>query len=74
MTSEAKIDDNFPTANFLTDGFSQPYRADRNSSGGGIMFYVRKDIPSYLIKIESLPIEGFYVELKSRKENWLINC
>ena len=59
MISETKTDDSFPTANFLIDGFSQPYRADRYSSSSGIMLYVRKDIPSNLIKIESLPIEGF---------------
>ena len=37
MISETKIDDSFPIANFLIDGFSQTYRIDRNSSGGGIM-------------------------------------
>ena len=74
MTSETKIDDSFPIANFLIDGFSQPYRIDRNSSGGGIMLYVREDILSNLLQVESLPIEGFYVELKLRNENWLINC
>ena len=74
MIFETKIDDSFPIVNFLIGGFSQPYRIDRNSSGGGIMLYVREDIPSNLIKVESLPIEGFYVELKLRSENWLINC
>ena len=74
MISETKIDDSFPIANFLIDGFSQPYRIDRNSSGGGIMLYVREDIPSNLLKVEPLPKEGFYVELKLRSENWLINC
>ena len=56
MISEVKTDDSFSTANF-----SQPYKADRNSSGSGIMLYVKKDIPSNLIKIESLLMEGFYV-------------
>ena len=59
MISETKTDDSFSTENFLIDGFSQPYRADWYSSISGIMLYVRKDIPSNLIKIESLPIEGF---------------
>ena len=74
MISETKIDDSFPIANFLIDGFSQPYRIDRNSSGGGIMLYVREDIPSNLLKVESLPIEVFYVELELRSKNWLTNC
>ena len=64
MISETKIDDSFPIANLKI----------RNSAGGGIMLYVREDIPSNLLKVESLPIEGFYVELKLRSENWLINC
>ena len=74
MISETKIDECFPIANFLIDGFSQPYRVDRNSSDAGIMLHVREHIPSNLLKVESLPIEGFYVELKLRSENWLINC
>ena len=74
MISETKIDDSFPIANFLIDGLSQPYRIDRNSSGGGIMLYVREDIPSTLLKVEPLPIEGLYVELRLRSKNWLINC
>ena len=35
MISETKTDDSFPIANFLIDGFSQPYRIDRNSFGDG---------------------------------------
>ena len=53
MISETKIDDTFPIASFLIDGFSQPF--------------------SDLLKVESLPIEGFYVELKLQSKNWLIN-
>ena len=55
MISETKID-SFPAANFLVDGFSQPYKADRNFSGGRFILYVVEDIPSNLIKTESLPI------------------
>ena len=74
MISETKIDDSFPIANFLIDGFSQPSRLDRNFSGGGIMLYLREDIPWNLLKVEALPREVAYVELKLRRENWLINC
>ena len=38
------------------------------------MLYVREDIPSNLLKVESLPIEGLYLELKLQSEIWLINC
>ena len=73
MMPEIKIDDSFPTAQFLIDGFSQPYGEDQNSSGSRIMLYVRENIASNLLKIESLPV-GFYVELKLQKEKWLISC
>ena len=45
MISETKIDDSFPIGNFLIHGFSPPYRLDRDSKGGGIMLYIREDIP-----------------------------
>ena len=30
LLSETKINDSFPNGNFLIDGFSTPYRLDRN--------------------------------------------
>ena len=35
MISETKIDESFPKGNFLIEGFSTPYRLDRDSKGGG---------------------------------------
>ena len=73
--SETKIDDSFPVGNFVIDGFSTPYQLDRDSNGGGIMLYVREDIPSNLLAtVEKNHIESFYVELNLRNEKWLINC
>ena len=46
MVPKTKIDDSFPIGNFLIHGFSPPYRLDRDSKGGGIMLYIREDIPS----------------------------
>ena len=62
MISETKIDDSFPVSQFLIEGFCTPYRLDRNSKGGGILLYVREDIPSNLITVDINPIENFYVE------------
>ena len=72
--SETKIDASFPVANILLPGFSVPYRSESNSKGGGILLYVRRDIPSNLLSIENKPIEGFYVELNLHKNKWLVNC
>ena len=56
--------------------YSKPYRLDRNSKGGGIILYVREDIPSKLIN--SLCIdhgkEYFFVEINLRKQKWVIIC
>ena len=74
MISQTKIDDSFPVGQFLIEGFCTPYRLDRNSKGGGILLYVREDIPSNLITVDISPIESFYVELNLRNNKWLINC
>ena len=62
MISEIKIDDSFRVGQFLIAGFCTAYRLDRNSKGGGILLYVREDIPSNLITVDINPIENFYVE------------
>ena len=74
MISETKIDDSFPLGIFLIGGFSKPYRLDRDSLGRGIFLYVREDIPTNLIEIDTKPIERFYVEMNLRNDEWLINC
>ena len=75
MTSELKIDDSFHDSQFFIEGYSAPYRLHRNRNGGGIMLFVRNDIPSKTISIEKVPIESFLIELHLRKKKWLtINC
>ena len=39
MISETKTDKSFPTSQSLIDGFSSPYRLDRNANGGGILVH-----------------------------------
>ena len=70
MISETKVDDSFPLGNFLKDGFSKPYRLDHNSLGGGILLYVRENIPANLLEVEIKPSEGFYVETNLRNDKW----
>ena len=68
MVAETKLDKSFPQGQFKISGFSRPFRLDRNSNGGGIMLFVREDIPAKLIFTEVSPIEGFYVEINLRKQ------
>lgn len=71
---ETKLDDTFETANFILDGFSEPFRRDRDSHGGGVLIYVRNDIPSKELGDHTFPsdIEGIFVELNFRKSKWLL--
>ena len=55
LVSETKLDDSFPTAQFLLGEFSKPYRFDRCSNGGGILLYVKDNISSRLLTDHRLP-------------------
>ena len=74
IVTETKLDSTFPTSQFVTDGYSEPYRFDRNRNGGGVLIYIREDIPSKLLADHKLPhdIEGIFVELNLRKKKWLL--
>ena len=71
LISKTKIDSGFPSAQFDLEGYITQYRLDRNPNGGGILLYIREDIPSKLLNTD-LPIEGFFVEIRFRKKKWLL--
>ena len=54
--------------------FSLPYRIDRNRNGGGVMIFVKEDIPSKLLTKHNFPtdVEGFLIELNFRKSKRLL--
>ena len=59
MLSETKLDDTFPTSQFLMQGYSTPFRKD-----------VREDVPCKIIKTEIDPYyEGFSIEINLRKKS-----
>ena len=45
LVSKAKLDDS-SIGQFMVDGFVPPYRLDRNKKGGGIILYIREEVPS----------------------------
>ena len=75
MISETKLDETFPAAQFSLQRFCDPYRFDCHRNGGGIMLYIREDIPSRLIekKLRNNS-EYFFVEMNLRKKKWLLCC
>ena len=68
LLSETKLDSFFPLNQFHIDGFTTPYRLDRNQNGGGIMLYIRQDIPlKSLTEIKyDNEIENIFIEINLR--------
>ena len=62
--SETKIDNTFPNAQFMIDGYHDPgdFRKDRNKNGGGLITYIKRGIPhKQQPKIELADIEITYM-------------
>ena len=74
VITETKTNSSFPKAQFKIKGFSMPFRLDRNSFGGGVLIYVREDIPCKQLTKHKLPgdIEGIFIEINLRKGKWLL--
>ena len=72
--AETKIDSSFSSFQFKIEGFSMPYRCDRNRLVRGVILYVRDDIPNKQLIKHKLPedTEGVFVEVNLRKTEWLI--
>ena len=55
--------------------FSAPYRLDRNSKGGRILFCIREYIPSMFLNSKSKTgIETISVEINLGKRKWFLKC
>ena len=70
LISETRLDDSFPTAQFLLNGFPKQY-VDWCSNGGRILLYIRDDIPSRLLS-NSNKAESIFAEINFREKKWLI--
>ena len=74
IITESKLDKTFNSNQFNIYGYYPPFRADRTASGGGVMIYVRCDIPCSLINnhLYSKLIEGISLEINLRKSKWFL--
>ena len=71
---ETKLDASYPMAQLLIPGFRMPFRLDRNAYGGGLLIYVRSDIPCKQVNQHEFSenIEGIFLEVNFRKSKWLL--
>ena len=76
MITETKLDDSFPVSQFEIDGFSIPFRLDRNKNAVGILLYIRSYIVASKLSNYIYPndIEAFFIEINIKGNKWLICC
>ena len=74
IITETKLDGTFPESQFTIEGYSPPYRLDRDVNGGGILVLVREDIPNRALKDHMIPgdIEVLPIEINLRKTKFLL--
>ena len=74
LLSKTKVDDSFPSAQFILKGYGAAYRLDRNSKRGRFLFFIRQGTPSKFLKLRSdCNIEPICVEINLRERKWFIN-
>ena len=72
LFSETKLDDSFPSTQFILKEYGVPYKFDRNSKGEGLLFYIHEDIPSKFLKVRSdCNIESICVATNLTKSGFL---
>ena len=69
VVTESKLDASFPVNQFRMDGYSPPYRVDRTINGGGVIIYIRDDIPCTLLSAHpsTINLEGIFLEINLNK-------
>ena len=70
--AETKIDDSFTTAQFHINGYHPPLRRDRNANGGGLLTYVRSDIPCQRLDFQTSLVETLTMEIVLNKTKWVV--
>ena len=71
LLSETKIESSFPSVLVHLEGYATPCTFDRNENGVGILLHIREGITSKLLTTD-LSMEGFFVEIRLRKKEWLL--
>ena len=72
--SETKLDHSFPRAQFHLTNFKTPYRLDISCNSGGLLTFVKCDIPSRRLFHFEFPtdIQIMPIELTLKSQKWLL--
>ena len=74
IITETKLNYTFPQSQFFIEGYSKPYRLDCTENGGGVMIYVREDIPTKSLDVSPMinDMESLFIEINFRNRKWLL--
>ena len=74
VITETKLDESFLTNMFDIEGYTLPFRQDKNINSGGVLIYVKEGIPCRVLKTHkgSENVEGIFLEINLRKRKWLL--
>ena len=62
----SEIDESFPKGHFLIEGFSTPYRLDRDSKGGGSCYMQEKIYSLTILLLKMNPSKAFLLNLNCK--------
>jgi len=71
---ESKLDDSFPSSQFYLPNFKAPYRLDVSCNRGGLLTFVKSDIPSRRLFEFDFPsdIQIIPIELTLKTKTWIL--
>ncbi len=70
FVSESKINDSHLSSSFKIDDYTLYRRDNQSDKGGGLMCFVRSDIPSYCEKPDCDPMESLLVNCVIKGQKW----
>ena len=72
--AETKIDESFPTSQFLIPSYKSPFRHDVTNRSGGLLVYVNSAISARQWSVPNIAkdIQVVIVELLLKKSRWLV--
>ena len=73
LVSETKLNDTFPSGQFLIEGYAKPIRLGSNCHGGEFLFFIRDNLPCRELLSNKLPknMKLFLSKLPYAKQNGL---
>ena len=74
VIAETKIDQSFPTAQFLMENYNKPLRKDISSTSGGLLMYIKKGIAARPVKMKlgDDKFQFISITLHLKTSKWLL--